>query len=233
MVIPIIGIFIGFFIFPLIQLYLFPFVTKFNFIHEYEIGTTKEETGIVDKGQSFIRSFLVMPFIYYLIAFSFFPVLQHSVKVVNVLSILYFSGVSFICWIYCHKMISKGIGYMNGDLAKIGLMFFLHLFMLPLFVSANIFVDKNKSEVTQYPEDFKKYVSFIEAFFFFILFFLSNLLVIMHYDPRTAVLITSHLFGINVYLIGTLVIISGAISIVKTLTHMGVVRKSIKRGFYE
>lgn len=113
MVILIIGIFIGFFIFPLIQLYLFPFVTKFNFIHEYEIGTTKEETGIVDKGQSFIRSFLVMPFIYYLIVSSFFPVLQHSVKVVNVLSILYFSGVSFICWIYCHKMISKGIGYVE------------------------------------------------------------------------------------------------------------------------
>jgi len=113
MVIPIIGIFIGFFIFPLIQLYLFPFVTKFNFIHEYEIGTTKEETGIGDKGQSFIRSFLVMPFIYYLIASSFFPVLQHSVKVVNVLSILYFSGVSFICWTYCHKMISKGIEYVK------------------------------------------------------------------------------------------------------------------------
>lgn len=44
--IPIIALFIGFLIFPLIQIYLFPLITKFNFIHEYEIGTTEEETGI-------------------------------------------------------------------------------------------------------------------------------------------------------------------------------------------
>lgn len=44
--IPIIALFIGFLIFPLIQIYLFPLITKFNFIHEYEIGTTEEEIGI-------------------------------------------------------------------------------------------------------------------------------------------------------------------------------------------
>ncbi|MEV2910857.1 hypothetical protein ABNF65_20150 [Paenibacillus larvae] len=136
------------------------------------------------------------------------------------ITVLLVFNVFNIFWGLCYlNLVLK----MNGDFAKIGLMFFIHLFMLPLFVSANIFVDKNKAEVTQYPEDFKKYVSFIEAFFFFILFISVHLLVIMHYDPRTAVLITSHLFDINAYLIGTLVVISGVISIVKTLTHMGVV----------
>jgi len=153
------------------------------------------------------------------------PVFSYFRKI----TVLLVFNVFNIFWGLCYlNLVLK----MNGDLAKIGLMFFIHLFILPLFVSANIFVDKNKAEVTQYPEDFKKYVSFTENFFISILFLLIHLLVIMHYDPRTAVLITSHLFDINVYLIGTLVI-SGTISIVKTLTHMGVVRKSIKRGVYK
>lgn len=71
---------VGFFIFPLIQLYLFPFTTKFNFIHEHEIGTTNEELEIIDKGQAFARNFLVLPFMYYLILTSFLPILQRILR---------------------------------------------------------------------------------------------------------------------------------------------------------
>lgn len=58
MLIQFVALGIGFFIFPLIQLYLFPFTTKFNFIHEHEIGTTNEEIEVIDKGQAFARTFL-------------------------------------------------------------------------------------------------------------------------------------------------------------------------------
>ncbi|MCY9511579.1 hypothetical protein M5W68_15665 [Paenibacillus larvae] len=142
------------------------------------------------------------------------------------ITVLLVFNVFSIFWGLCYlNLVLK----MNGDFAKIGLMFFLHLFMLPLFVSANIFVDKNKAEVTQYPEDLKKYMSFIEAFFLTILFFLVHLLVIIYFDHQTEVLRKLLLIDVNFYLLGTLVAISGVISIIKTLTHMGVVRKSNKK----
>lgn len=106
---------VGFFIFPLIQLYLFPFTTKFNFIHEHEIGTTNEELEIIDKGQAFARNFLVLPFMYYLILTSFLPILQQSSGLVNVLFAIYFVIVSVICWILCRKTIYKGIEYVEKN----------------------------------------------------------------------------------------------------------------------
>ncbi|WP_158530559.1 hypothetical protein [Paenibacillus larvae] len=150
------------------------------------------------------------------------PVFSYFRKI----TVLLVFNVFNIFWGLCYlNLLLK----MNGDLAKIGLMFFIHLFMLPLFVSANIFVDKNKAEIAQYPEDLKKYLSFIEAFFLFILFFSVHLLVIIYFDHQAEVLRKLLLVEFNVYLLGTLVVISGAISVIKTLTHMGVVRKSIKR----
>ncbi|MDG3043302.1 hypothetical protein OE903_01955 [Bacillus sp. B6(2022)] len=113
MLIQLVALGIGFFIFPLIQLYLFPFTTKFNFIHEHEIGTTNEELEIIDKGQAFARNFLVLPFMYYLILTSFLPILQQSSGLVNVLFAIYFAIVSVICWILCRKTIYKGIEYVE------------------------------------------------------------------------------------------------------------------------
>lgn len=115
MLIQIVALGIGFFIFPLIQLYLFPFTTKFNFIHEHEIGTTNEEIEIIDKGQSFARNFLVLPFMYYMILASFLPILQQSSGLVNVLFALYFVIVSVICWVLCRKTIYKGIEYVEKN----------------------------------------------------------------------------------------------------------------------
>ncbi|QNH46346.1 hypothetical protein JNUCC24_11895 [Bacillus sp. JNUCC-24] len=106
---------IGFFIFPLIQLYLFPFTTKFNFIHEHEIGTTNEEIEVIDKGQAFARNFLVLPFMYYMILTSFLPILQHSTSLISVLFALYFVIVSVICWVLCRKTIYKGIEYVEKN----------------------------------------------------------------------------------------------------------------------
>ncbi|MED0702879.1 hypothetical protein P4S79_09840, partial [Aeribacillus composti] len=113
MIIPFIGITISFFIFPFIQLYLFPFITKFHFIHEYEIGTTEEEESIVNNGQAFMRNFLVMPFIYYLLASLFIGVLREAAGVVNYISVLYFMIVSAICLIVCKNTMKKGIDHVE------------------------------------------------------------------------------------------------------------------------
>lgn len=115
MLIQLVALGIGFFIFPLIQLYLFPFTTKFNFIHEHEIGTTNEEIEIIDKGQAFARNFLVLPFMYYMILTSFLPILQHSTSLLSVLFALYFVIVSVICWVLCRKTIYKGIEYVEKN----------------------------------------------------------------------------------------------------------------------
>ncbi|WP_337924672.1 hypothetical protein [Bacillus safensis] len=115
MLIQLVALGIGFFIFPLIQLYLFPFTTKFNFIHEHEIGTTNEEIEVIDKGQAFARNFLVLPFMYYMILTSFLPILQHSTSLISVLFALYFVIVSVICWVLCRKTIYKGIEYVEKN----------------------------------------------------------------------------------------------------------------------
>ncbi|WP_256928554.1 hypothetical protein [Bacillus sp. F2HM] len=115
MLIQLVALGVGFFIFPLIQLYLFPFITKFNFIHEHEIGTTNEEIDVIDKGQAFARNFLVLPFMYYMILTSFLPILQHSTSLVSVLFALYFVIVSVICWVLCRKTIYKGIEYVEKN----------------------------------------------------------------------------------------------------------------------
>ncbi|MEK5271929.1 hypothetical protein NSR00_14380 [Aeribacillus sp. FSL K6-8394] len=115
MIIPFIGITISFFVFPFIQLYLFPFITKFHFIHEYEIGTTEEEESIVNNGQAFMRRFLVMPFIYYLLALPFIGVLREAAGVVNYISVLYFIIVSAICLIVCKNTMKKGIDHVEKD----------------------------------------------------------------------------------------------------------------------
>lgn len=115
MLIQLVALGIGFFIFPLIQLYLFPFTTKFNFIHEHEIGTTNEEIEVIDKGQAFTRNFLVLPFMYYMILTSFLPILQHSTSLISVLFALYFVIVSVICWVLCRKTIYKGIEYVEKN----------------------------------------------------------------------------------------------------------------------
>lgn len=113
MIIPFIGITISFFVFPFIQLYLFPFITKFHFIHEYEIGTTEEEESIVNNGQAFMRNFLVMPFIYYLLASLFIGVLREAAGAVNYISVLYFMIVSAICLIVCKNTMKKGIDHVE------------------------------------------------------------------------------------------------------------------------
>lgn len=115
MLIQLVALGIGFYIFPLIQLYLFPFTTKFNFIHEHEIGTTNEEIEVIDKGQAFARNFLVLPFMYYMILTSFLPILQHSTSLISVLFALYFVIVSVICWVLCRKTIYKGIEYVEKN----------------------------------------------------------------------------------------------------------------------
>lgn len=115
MLIQLVALGIGFYIFPLIQLYLFPFTTKFNFIHEHEIGTTNEEIEVIDKGQAFARNFLVLPFMYYMILTSFLPILQHSTSLISILFALYFVIVSVICWVLCRKTIYKGIEYVEKN----------------------------------------------------------------------------------------------------------------------
>nr|WGD96608.1 hypothetical protein P5627_10810 [Bacillus safensis] len=104
MLIQLVALGIGFFIFPLIQLYLFPFTTKFNFIHEHEIGTTNEEIEVIDKGQVLCKEFSRVAFhvLYDLDLFStYFAAFFKSHK-------------RSVCFIFCDRF-SNLLGVMPQD----------------------------------------------------------------------------------------------------------------------
>lgn len=146
-------------------------------------------------------------------------------------------GKVFVLIIFNMFNIFWGISYLiillkiDLDVKFIGLLLFIHLFMLLIFISSNVFVEKNKADVTRYPEDIRKYMSLIEAYLLFILFVLGHFLVYISFDHKLNNKITNDfsLIELDIYIISFIVLLSGLLSILKTINYMWVVKKSIQR----
>lgn len=107
----------------------------------------------------------------------------------------------------------------------------VHVLILFICLSANIYVDKNKLDVVRQPEDIRRYMSFIEAIF------LSSMLTIIgvYINLKFSVHIQNNLVnnlvsvGTAIFILHLITWILAILSVIKTLNYMLIVKLNIWR----
>ncbi|WP_251861362.1 hypothetical protein [Clostridium sp. Marseille-Q2269] len=98
-------------------------------------------------------------------------------------------------------------------------------------MSANVYVEKNKSDVTKQPEDIKKYMSFIEALFLSSMFVITSLFINLHLNKDIQSSLVNNLIRVNtvIFIIQLIIWIGAILSIIKTLNYMLIFKLNIRR----
>lgn len=119
----------------------------------------------------------------------------------------------------------------NWSIKIVVLLILIHIFILLLALSANIYVDKNKSEVTRYPEDIKKYMSLLEAIFLSSLFILAHIFIYIILNGYKKINKIDDIFSLNstLKILLLIVFLLGISSAIKTINHIWVTKKNIGR----
>ncbi len=106
-----------------------------------------------------------------------------------------------------------------------------HIFILLICLSANVYVEKNKSDVTKQPEDIKKYMSFIEALFLSSMFVITSLFINLHLNKDIQSSLVNNLIRVNtvIFIIQLIIWIGAILSIIKTLNYMLIFKLNIRR----
>lgn len=152
--------------------------------------------------------------------YNFNPFMIYWRKIVTLIFLNFFNIFWGISILYLLSIISLNI-------INVIYIFLIHIFILCITQSANVFADYNKHEISRYPVDVRKYISLLEALFIMVLFsliyaffyiiFITDVVLI----PRELVTINS-----TESLIGFIVIILGGISFLKTINHMFTSKKN-------
>lgn len=107
---------------------------------------------------------------------------------------------------------------------------FIHIFILIISLSADVYIDKNKYEITKYPVDIRKYLSLIEGFFLSSTFILSYIFIMLMFNKQTEKIKYLFSFDFAITSLTIITFITGTVSILKILNHIWMTNKYLKGG---
>ncbi|MDR1521407.1 MAG: hypothetical protein LBS28_00860 [Streptococcaceae bacterium] len=102
---------LGFYIYPLIQMYMVPLATKIDFNNEAEIGKSKDEVIILEKFQKIPRKILIRVITWVTISFLFIG--NSWKRILLPMEVLYLLIATFLISYICQKILVKGLVKIN------------------------------------------------------------------------------------------------------------------------
>jgi len=106
-----------------------------------------------------------------------------------------------------------------------------HVLILFICLSANVYVDKNKLDVTKQPEDLRRYMSFIEALFLSSTLVIISIFINLKFREDIPSNLVNSLVSVDtaIFIVQLIIWIGAILSVIKTLNYMLIVKLNIWR----
>lgn len=107
----------------------------------------------------------------------------------------------------------------------------MHVLIIFLCLSANVYVDKNKLDVTKQPEDLRRYMSFLEALFLSSVLVTISLFFNLTFREGVPSNLVNDLVSVDtaIFILKLIICIGASLSVIKTLNYMLIVKLNIRR----